>query len=200
MERYNLSKMQRKLKKYMDTPRYQHTLGVMYTAAALAMCHGIDLEQAQVAGLLHDCAKCIPNDKKLKLCREHSIPVSETEQKTPHLLHAPLGAYLAKEKYHVEEEAILNAITWHTTGRPEMSVLEKIIFTADYIEPLRAKAPNLTEIRAAAFSDLDYSVYLILRDTLAYLEQEETCLDNKTVVAYNYYKTLIQQKEAETHG
>ena len=69
MSTYNLIKMQKKLKKYIDEARYQHTLGVMYTAAALAMCYGADLEQAQVAGLLHDCAKCIPNDKKLKLCK-----------------------------------------------------------------------------------------------------------------------------------
>ena len=70
---YNLIKMQKKLKKYVDESRYVHTLGVMYTAAALAMRYDADLEKAQVAGLLHDCAKCIPNDKKLKLCRQNDI-------------------------------------------------------------------------------------------------------------------------------
>ena len=170
MSTYNLIKMQKKLKKYIDEARYQHTLGVMYTAAALAMCYGADPEQAQVAGLLHDCAKCIPNDKKLKLCKQHNIQVSEAE--------------------------ILSAITWHTTGKPEMTLLEKIIFISDYIEPMRNKAEHLPQIRQMAFHDLDMAVYMTLHDTILYLEKEKARLDNQSVVAYNYYKNLIEKKEA----
>lgn len=196
MGTYNILKMQKKLKKYVDGMRYNHTLGVMYTAAALAMCYGVDLERAQVAGLLHDCAKCIPNAKKLKLCRQYNIPVSEAENRSPYLLHASLGAYIAREKYHVEDEEILSAIACHTTGKAGMTTLEKIIFLSDYIEPMRQKAPNLGHIRKLAFSDLDMAVYLTLRDTLFYLEQEKASLDNQTVVAYNYYKQLIEEEEA----
>ena len=196
METYNIIKMQKKLKKYMDEMRYIHTLGVMYTAAALAMCHGADLEKTQAAGLLHDCAKCIPNQKKLKLCRQYDIPVSETEEKSPHLLHSKLGAFIAREKYHIEDEEILQAIEFHTTGKADMTLIEKIIFVADYIEPNRTKAPNLEKIREAAFADLDFAVYIILRDTLLYLEQEKACLDNQTVVAYNYYKYLMEQEDS----
>lgn len=196
MATYNLLKMQKKLKKYIDGARYTHTLGVMYTAASLAMCHGADLEQAQIAGLLHDCAKCIPNDKKLKLCKEHNIPVSDIERNSPYLLHSSLGAYLAKEKYDVKEPEILSAIACHTTGKPDMTLLEKIIFLADYIEPGRNKAENLPQIRRLAFEDLDLAVYTTLRDTLTYLEKEKACLDNQTVLAYNYYRQLIEEKEA----
>lgn len=196
MGTYNIAKMQKKLKKYIDTVRYQHTLGVMYTAAALAMCHGEELERAQVAGLLHDCAKCIPNAKKLKLCRQYGIHVSDAEKNAPYLLHSSLGAYLAREKYHVEDGGILNAIAHHTTGCASMTLLEKIIFVSDYIEPLRTKAPNLTQIRRLAFSDLDMAVYVILRDTLRYLEEGKAYLDNQTTVAYNYYKQLIETREA----
>ena len=196
MSTYNLIKMQKKLKKYIDEARYQHTLGVMYTAAALAMCYGADLEQAQVAGLLHDCAKCIPNDKKLKLCKQHNIQVSETEAAAPYLLHAPLGAYIAKAKYDIEDPEILSAITWHTTGKPEMTLLEKIIFISDYIEPMRTKAEHRPQIRQMAFHDLDMAVYMTLHDTILYLEKEKARLDNQSVVAYNYYKNLIEKKEA----
>lgn len=195
MGTYNLNKMQKKLKKYVNGMRYQHTLGVMYTAASLAMSCGEDLERAQVAGLLHDCAKCIPNAKKLKLCRQYGIPVSDVEKKAPYLLHAGLGAYLAKEKYHVEDEAILDAIRYHTTGRADMTLLEKIIFVADYIEPMRTKAPNLTEVRRLAFADLDQAVFVILRDTLNYLETENAFLDEQTEVAYTYYKQITEQRE-----
>lgn len=192
----NLIKMQKKVKKYMDEERFHHTLGVMHTAAALAMCHGADLERAQIAGLLHDCAKCIPNDKKLKLCKQHNIPVSEVEKKSPYLLHARLGAYIAREKYHIKDAEILSAIECHTTGKPEMTLLEKIIFIADYIEPMRSKASNLPEVRYLAFHDLDKAVYITMRDTIRYLEDGKSCLDNQTVVAYNYYRILVEKREA----
>ena len=87
---YDLKAFSKKLKKHLDEERYVHTLGVMYTAAALAMAHGCDLEKAQTAGLLHDCAKSIPNEKKLKLCEKKNIPVSEIEEKAPFLLHSKL--------------------------------------------------------------------------------------------------------------
>ena len=96
--KYNFAEYEKKLKKYLDKDRYRHTLGVMYTAAALAMAHDYDMEQAQMAGLLHDCAKCIPNKKKLKICKKQDIRVSSVEKSNPFLLHAKLGAYIAKEK------------------------------------------------------------------------------------------------------
>ncbi|MCD8075754.1 MAG: bis(5'-nucleosyl)-tetraphosphatase (symmetrical) YqeK [Lachnospiraceae bacterium] len=195
MSGYNISKMQKRLKKELDEPRYVHTQGVMYTAMALAMCHGEDLERTGVAGLLHDCAKCIPNPQKIKLCEHYKLSVSEAERAAPQLLHAKLGACIAKDKYGVEDMEILSAIRCHTTGKPDMSLMEKIVFLSDYIEPGRAKAPNLRRIRALAFSDLDMAVYLTLRDTLSYLEQTKASLDNQSVVAYNYYENLIGERE-----
>jgi predicted HD superfamily hydrolase involved in NAD metabolism len=168
----------------------------MYTASALAMCHGADVERAEIAGLLHDSAKCIPNDKKLKLCKRHNIEITETERKSPFLLHAKLGAFIAETKYHVHDTEILNAIRFHTTGRANMTLLEKIIYIADYIEPMRNKAENLAEVRALAFQDLDRAVYVVMRDTIRYIEQEKSCLDNQTVLAYNYYKDIEEDKEA----
>ena len=97
------AEIEKKLKKELDKERYTHTLGVMYTAAALAMAHQCSLEQAVYAGLLHDCAKCISNHDKLKLCKKHKIPVSSSEEQSPFLLHAKLGAYFAKKRYKVED-------------------------------------------------------------------------------------------------
>jgi len=190
----NMVKMEHKLRKELDADRYRHTLGVMYTAAALAMCHGADLEKAQVAGLLHDCAKCISNDKKIRMCRENGIEITKTELSAPYLLHSKLGAWLAKEKYGVEDPEILDAITWHTTGRAGMGMLEKIIFTADYIEPGRWKAKNLPLIRETAFRDLNMAVYLILRDTLSYLEEGSGEVDETSRSAYRYYSKLCEEE------
>ena len=106
MKQYNIMKLQKKLQKELDEDRYYHTLGVMYTSAALAMRYGADMEKAQVAGLLHDCAKCIPNDKKIKMCQKHKIPITQVEEEAPFLLHAKLGAYLAEKKYNVSDKEI----------------------------------------------------------------------------------------------
>mgnify|MGYP003189787288 CR=1 FL=1 len=133
MADYDFAKIEKKLSKYLDEDRFQHTMGVMYTSACLAMVHGYDVKDAQVAGLLHDCAKCIPNKKKLKMCSEHNIPVSDFELGHPFLLHARLGAYIAHEKYGIDNQEILSAINYHTTGRCDMSLLEKIIYIADYM-------------------------------------------------------------------
>ena len=91
--------IQMQLKEELDEKRYEHTIGVMYTAASLAMRYGVMMHQAILAGLLHDCAKAIPNDEKLELCKKYGIIVSDVERENPSLLHAKLGAYIAREKY-----------------------------------------------------------------------------------------------------
>ena len=195
MADYDIAKMQKKLSKYLDEARYNHTLGVMYTSAALAMVHGCNLRAAQTAGLLHDSAKCIPNKKKLKMCSQHKIPVTDFENSHPFLLHAKLGAYLAKEKYGVEDEEILSAITYHTTGKAAMSPLEKIVYIADYIEPGRFKAPHLENVRKLAFQDLDECMYEILKDTLVFLEENPKDVDSATKDAFVYYKDLHMERQ-----
>lgn len=189
-EQYDLKHLRKEIRKVQDSKRYEHTLGVEYTAAALAMRYGSNLENAQIAGLLHDCAKCISDDEKLSICKKHKIQVTESEQKAPFLLHAKVGAYLAKHKYGVEDQDILNAITYHTTGRENMSLLEKIVFVADYIEPGRKHAPNLAEIRFLAFQDLDNALIRILEDTLNYLGTSEGEVDPVTEMTYKYYSNL----------
>lgn len=183
-----ISKMRKKLKKYLDQDRYEHTLGVMYTAASLAIRYGYDMDEAMIAGLLHDCAKCIPSQKKIKLCAKYHLSISESEYQNPSLLHAKLGAFLAAKKYHVENQRILNAIACHTTGKPNMTLLDKIIYIADFIEPGRSEAPNLSKVRKLAFQDLDKCLFRILEDSLAYLHTRDLSIDPLTEKTYLYYK------------
>ncbi|MCI9446224.1 MAG: HD domain-containing protein [Lachnospiraceae bacterium] len=180
-------KIEKKLRKNLDKERFRHTVGVMYTAAALAMAHQSDMEQAMYAGLLHDCAKCIPNGEKLQLCEEYGIPVRSSERRCPFLLHAKLGAYFAKHKFKVDDPEILQAIELHTTGKAGMGTLDKIIYIADYIEPNRKEAPNLPEIRKLAFEDLDRAMLQILGDTLDYLKEKGGEQDSMTLQAYEYF-------------
>ena len=188
MAEYDFIKMQKKLAKYLDEDRYEHTLGVMFTCAALAMVHDCDLITAQTAGLLHDCAKCVPNDEKLRLCEENDILISSVERENPFLLHAKLGALLAKTEYDVTDPLILHAIKVHTTGEPDMNILDKIIYIADYIEPNRNKAANLDCVRELAFHDLDVCMAEILHDTLVYLKKRGGNIDPTTQMTYEFYK------------
>lgn len=177
-----------KLKTTLDESRYEHTIGVMYTAACLAMAHEYDIKKAMLAGLLHDCAKCMTHEERILLCNKYDVPITASEYENKSLLHAKAGAIVAKTAYHITDDEILHAITVHTTGTADMNTLDKIIYISDYIEPGRDKAPNLDLIRTLAYSDLDASMAQILYDTLSYLNARGGHIDATTKEAYEYYK------------
>ncbi len=189
-----LKQLDNKLKKHLDVARYEHSVGVMYTAGAMAMRYGFDLERAMIAGLLHDCAKCVPASEKIRLCEDYGLGVSEVERNNPGLLHSKLGAYFIEKEYGINDEEMKNAVTYHSTGRPEMTVFDKIIYIADYIEPSRSKAPNLACIRQLAFVDIDECLYTILEATLSYLKNNQSAIDPLTEQTYLYYKQIREGK------
>ena len=188
-------KIREYLSEQINPKRMEHILGVEYTATALAMRYGFSLEEAAVAGLLHDCAKHLSKEKKFEECDKYGITVSELERKNPELLHAKLGSYYAKDKYGIENEDILNAIACHTTGKPNMSCLDKIIYIADYIEPNRNKAPNLEQLRELAFQDLDRCLLAVLENTITFLKGTKLPIDEVTLETYEYYKSLLKDKK-----
>ena len=183
------------LKLDLKPKRITHTLGVMDTAVRLAQIHGCDEKKARTAALLHDCAKYLSLEEKLKLCYEFRYPVSELERNNPELLHAKAGAALANKKYGFDDSEIEDAVYYHTTGKPEMSVLTQIIFISDYIEPGRNHSPKLNDFRRIAESDLDKCTACILEETLLYLESRPNnkikAVDPTTRQAYEYYKVFL---------
>ena len=183
--KYNI--LAEKLKEELDIPRYQHSLEVAYVASQLAEIHGEVKDKAFRAGLLHDCAKCIPIEVQLALCEMYGIEVSDFDKRSSAVLHAKVGAKLAEDLYSEQDADVLDAIRYHTTGRPGMSLLEKIIFVADYVEPGRDKAPDLPMIRSLVLTDLDAAVIKILHDTLLYLQSSGKDTDPATRETYEYY-------------
>lgn len=175
------------MKKQLKWKRFVHTMGVAGIASSLAMRYDCDIRQAEEAALLHDCAKYLDTDEMEKLARRAGYSVSPVEKGNASLLHAKAGAALAASKFGVDDPRILEAIRWHTTGKPDMTLLEKIIFVADYIEPGRT-TPGVGPIRTLAFTDLDAAVTAILEHTLEYLK--ETCfdIDEMTQITYEYYR------------
>ena len=183
-----LTAIRKKLEKKLKEERYIHTLGVMYTAASMAMRHGADVQKAMTAGLLHDCGKYCDVNEQILLCRKHHIKLSDAELEVPALIHARLGAYFAEYEYGITDSEILDAITYHTTGRPAMTMIEKIVYLADYIEPGRKKIPGLAEVRTAAFDDIDTSVCMTAESTLAFLKRAGRKVDPMTEKTCQYYK------------
>lgn len=188
MQTMEINDIRKKLKKELDKDRFEHTMGVMYTAGCLAMAYEYPIEKAMMAGLLHDCAKCLPNEEKLELCNKFGISVNSAEMENKSLLHAKAGAILAKEEYGIKDFEILHAIRVHTTGEPDMNLLDKIIYVADYIEPGRDKAPDLTYIRKLAYQDIDKCVARILYDTLNFLNEKKGNVDPTTQQTYEFYR------------
>ena len=187
-----IESIQEKLQEKLSPKLFRHIVGVRYTAEALAMCHGVSMEQAGTAGVLHDCAKYMTGEKMAKKCQKYQMVISPSEEKNPMLLHAKLGAYLAEHKYGVTDPEVLSAIRWHTTGKEDMTVLEQIVFLADYMEPHRKMIPGLDQVRRMAFQDLEEAVYLTLRNTVSYLEEQaeksgKRNFDPTTQAAYRYY-------------
>lgn len=164
-----------------------HTLGVAFTASMLAHLYDGDPDKAMAAGLLHDCAKDLTKEERSALCERYDIRVTDERKQNPELLHAPLGAAIAEDKFGVTDRQILDAVTYHTTGRPAMGLLEKIIYVADFIEPGRRHIEGMDEIRRLAMRDLDKCLLRILGDIMEYLKATGKMTDSLTSEAFNYY-------------
>ncbi len=184
----------KQLKSRLAPMRYEHSLSVSFTCMSLAMRYGYDIDKAELAGLLHDCGKRYSDDVILKKCLKHNIEVTEAENRALPVLHAKYGAWLAEQKYQISDAEILSAIGCHTTGKPDMSTLDKILYIADYIEPRRYKAENLPQMRALAFVDLDRTMFAILDSTLEYLTKKGGGIDPMTRDAHAYFKQLMESK------
>lgn len=192
-----LQEIDKILRKKLDSKRYDHTVGVMYTAAAMCMHYDIDINKGLYAGLLHDCAKAYKAKKQYDLCKKHHIHLSKSEEDNVALVHAKLGSYLSENLYKIKDEEILSAVLYHTTGRPEMTTLEKIIYIADYIEPHR-KLPRVEALRKLAFQDLDKCMYLLTEMSIQHLETSNREVEKITIKTYHYYKKIQENKEVNT--
>lgn len=161
--------MRAKLQASMKSSRFDHVEGVEQTMRRLARRYGVDEEKAALAGLLHDCAKGMSLEEMRAAAAKYEVAYDPMETNPAALLHAPVGAAVARAEYGVTDPDVLHAIRFHTTGCAEMSVLDQLLFLADMIEPTRRPYPGLEELRAAAEQDLFSAVLLAMRHQSAYI-------------------------------
>ena len=171
---------------YLKHKRIPHVLGTEQEAIRLAERYGADVEKARVAALLHDCTKRLDMEEQLALCRQYGIRLDALEQQALKLLHAKTGAAIARDVFGVDDE-IYSAIWWHTTGRPGMTLLEKIMYLADYIEPSR-DFPGVQELRRVCYEDLDAGLRMGLEMTIREMNELGTPVHRATVEARDALK------------
>ena len=171
---------------YLKYKRIPHVLGTEQEAIRLAERYGGDVEKARVAALLHDCTKKLDMEEQLALCRHYGIELDELEQKALKLLHAKTGAAIARDVFGVDEE-IYHAIWWHTTGHANMTLLEKIIYLADYIEPSR-DFPGVDKLRKVCYEDLDKGLLLGLDMSIQEMTEMGNPVHRATVEARDALK------------
>ena len=167
MERLQLISI---VKQEMPERRWIHTEGVMQTAVELAHRFGGNPEKAELAAIVHDTAKYWAVDRMERIIRENNLDTAVLDYEKE-LWHAPVGAWVAEHSYGILDQDVLNAVRYHTSGRREMSLLEKIVWVADYIEPGRS-FPGVDEVRVISETDLDGALLSGLDRTIAFLEEK----------------------------
>ena len=177
------SALSRRLKSALKVARFAHTKGVVKTADRLARKHGVDPARARLAAWLHDCGKALDREAMQPLLRRARLDVQE--RALPALWHAPVGALLALRDYGLKDAEILRAIRFHSTGAPDQTRLQKLLFVADYIEPGRPLWDELPALRRLALKDLDAAWGQVLKHKLLDLLQRQRPLHPRSLAAYH---------------
>lgn len=181
-----LSKLRPVALSYLKHKRIPHVLGTEQEAIRLAERYGADVDKARVGALLHDCTKKLDLAEQLALCEQYRIPLDDMERQTLKLLHAKTGAAIARDVFGVDDE-IYGAILWHTTGRAGMTLLEKILYLADYIEPSR-DFPGVDKLRAVCYKDLDAGLLMGLEMTITEMNELGSPVHRATIEARDALK------------
>ena len=177
------------VKSTLSEYRFFHSQCVANRCVELASIYQVDKDAARLVGIVHDIAKEMPPEEKVKYCKENHLGIDEIEKENVGLLHGKIAADIAKKQFGFSED-LCSAICYHTTGKENMSLLDKILYVADFIEVHRDKADHLPELRKLAFEDLDEALYQILKGTLNYLKRKGSPIDPMTKETFEYYHSL----------
>ncbi|MDD4689174.1 MAG: bis(5'-nucleosyl)-tetraphosphatase (symmetrical) YqeK [Eubacteriales bacterium] len=183
------------LKENLIESRFTHTMGVCGESMRLAEHYGVDINRAELAALMHDCLKNKTDQELISIAQELGVKLDEIQLSNGKLLHAPVGAAFAKEYFNIEDSEIIDAVVYHTTGKADMTLLEKIIYLADYIEPNRQEFDGLSTLRDLAYTDIDKAVLSALETSAEYVESKGSILHPDTIAALNWLKDKEKEKE-----
>lgn len=190
----NIEQIKADLRQRLSARRFLHTEGVAASAKKLAEVYGVDPDRAELAGWIHDCAKELPLTEMQALISEKQIPIDDAVMRSRSLLHGLAGSIYAEKYYGISDAEIQSAVFYHTTGRPDMSLMEKIIFLADYIEPSR-DFPGVELIRELAFTDLTAALIEAYDSTIRHLLDQKAYIYDLTFMGRNALVTQMKMTE-----
>ncbi len=172
--------------------RYKHSLGVEKMAGKLARIYGEDVDKAEFAGRFHDIAKCFSKEKSNEYVLKYNLPEKYIDD--PALAHSKIAAEILKYEFGVTDEDVLNAVRSHTTGRPDMSLIEEIVYVADAIEENR-NYPELEALQKEATLNLDAACYEIMNFAVQMIKDKGRNVDEDTINARDFIKRRLENKE-----
>jgi len=191
-----IENIQKDLKNILSGKRFHHSEGVAQTAFYLAKKYGADPDKAFLAGWVHDCAKELSLSEMKSIAMDYHLPVDSVLLSSRALLHGPVGSILAEIKYGITDKQIKSAIYYHTTGHADMTLMEKIIFLADYIEPSR-DFPGVDKLRQLADRDLDKALLAAYDSTISHLLEQGAYIYDLTFIGRNDLVLKLKEKSNE---
>ena len=186
------------LGKTISSKRYTHSINVSKTAKKLAEFYEYDAVKAEIAGLVHDCARDLEKPLQLKCLKEEGIEADELTLNIEELLHGPAAVHICRKVFAIEDEEILSAVRYHTTGKENMSLLEKIIYLSDFIEPSRS-FPGVEELRGLAFKNLDKALLLAFNSSILYILSKNEYVHINTILARNHVLKEVGENGMQYH-
>ncbi len=190
-----MNEYEEKLRTMLSPDRFRHSVGVAQTAVRLAERYNADREKAYLAGILHDAAKNFSYEEMLDKCAEYNIELDEISKSSKGLMHGPLGAEIVRRDFGVDDEEVYSCIFFHTTGKPDMTLLEKIIYIADMTEPNR-KFEGVEKLRMMTFENLDKSLLMGFDSTIIHTVQKGELLNSATIHARN---SIIKELKGQVY-
>jgi predicted HD superfamily hydrolase involved in NAD metabolism len=176
--------------------RVEHVLRVEQMSVELAQSHGLEVNKAAQAGLMHDLAKYFKSHKLLQMARQAHLPLDPVDEANPHLLHAEVSAIVARDEFEVTDPEILAAIANHTLGKPGMSQLSCVVFLADTLEPGRGDSPELAVLRQLCYQDLNAAVWMTCDYTLKYLLERRWLIHPRALLTRNWFMQQVLAKRS----
>lgn len=173
--------------------RFWHSISVALTAVNLADVYGANKDECLVSGLLHDYCKALTLDELLSWCKEYNVELTEEDKLSDGCIHGFLAAKVCKDKYNINDN-IYDAIYYHTCGRPNMTILEKIIYMSDFIEPLRRFRDKIEDVRKLTYTNIDAAIVIATEMSLDFLKRKDKYIHSNTIKTHEYYKNLIENK------
>lgn len=181
------------LRRNLKEKRFIHSIGVRDTAIKLAQCYDVDVRKAALAGLVHDAGKYMSGEEIIHILNMNNIEVDFVTSKNPNIMHGIASAYIAENIMGICDNDVLDAVRYHTTGREGMTLLEKVIYLADHIEPSR-NYKGLEELRELSYKDLDTALVKAFYNTINYVIKNGELLHLMTVKARNYLLSEINER------